>query len=185
MLIRAFFLHRVVLCTFGAALLLSLFSGLILADAVSAQLLHKLDKPSQATDFTLPDLDGEQHTLSVFKGKVVIVNFWATWCPPCRDEIPSLQRAWNKLKKKDVKLLAVHVGGDEDTVWTFLNDFEIEFPVLLDQSGEIAKKWPMHGLPVTFIIDPKGKMVLRAIGGRKWDHPDILRQILNLRTPTP
>ncbi len=150
------------------------------ADAAS-QLLHKVDGAPLAEDFELPDLDGNLRKLTDFRGKVVIVNFWATWCPPCRAEIPSMQRAWNILKQQDVMMLAVHVGGNEDKVWTFLTDYSVEFPVLLDKSSKVSKKWPMIGLPVTFIIDPMGHMALRAIGGREWDDEKLIEQVLGLR----
>jgi peroxiredoxin len=158
---------------------------LILLQVVSAhatpQLLHKVDGMPMAEDFELPDLDGNTRKLSDFKGKVVIVNFWATWCPPCRKEIPSMQRAWNILKGQDVMLLAVHVGGNEDKVWTFLTDFEVDFPVLLDASSKVSKKWPLFGLPVTFVINPKGQIALKAIGGREWDDEKLIKQLLDLR----
>ncbi len=164
--------------------LLALAAALFLvlpAAGADAQLLHPVKSKPAAKDFELPNLDGNKVKLSDFTGKVVVVNFWATWCPPCRKEIPSMQRAWNILKEKDVMMLAVHVGGTEDKVWTFLTDFSVEFPVLIDKTSKVSKAWPLVGLPVTFIIDPKGKIALRAIGGREWDDPKLIDQILALR----
>ena len=146
-----------------------------------AQFLHKMYRQPMAKDFELPDLDGNKVKLSDFAGKVVLVNFWATWCPPCRAEIPSMQRAWNILKEKDVMLLAIHVGGNEDRVWTFLTDFNVEFPVLLDASSKVSRSWPMMGLPVSFVIDPEGRIALQAIGGREWDNEKLIKQILSLQ----
>ncbi|VAV91546.1 hypothetical protein MNBD_ALPHA08-922 [hydrothermal vent metagenome] len=151
------------------------------ATNANAQLLHDVKAKPAAKNFELPDLDGKNVKLSDFSGKVVVVNFWATWCPPCRKEIPSMQRAWNILKEKDVMMLAVHVGGTEDKVWTFLTDFGVEFPVLMDKSSKVSRAWPLVGLPVTFIVDPKGRIALRAIGGREWDDPKLIDQILALR----
>ncbi len=145
------------------------------------QLLHPVPGTPMARDFELPNLDGEKVKLSDLKGKVVMINFWATWCPPCRKEIPSMQRAWKILKQKDVMMLAVHVGGTEDKVWSFLNDMNVDFPVLMDKSSRVSRSWPMMGLPVTFIIDPKGRLALRAIGGREWDDKGLIDQILALR----
>ncbi len=163
---------------------IALMAGLFLLPQVSyaqAQFLHKMDGKPLAKDFELPDLDGNKVKLSDFKGKVVLVNFWATWCPPCRAEIPSMQRAWNILKDKDVMLLAIHVGGNEDRVWTFLTDFGVEFPVLLDASSKVSRAWPMMGLPVSFVIDPEGRIALQAIGGREWDDEKMIAQILALK----
>ncbi len=146
-----------------------------------AQFLHEMYKQPMAKDFELPDLDGKKVKLSDFAGKVVLVNFWATWCPPCRAEIPSMQRAWNILKEKDVMLLAIHVGGNEDRVWTFLTDFNVDFPVLLDANSKVSRSWPMMGLPVSFVIDPEGRIALQAIGGREWDNEKLIEQILSLK----
>lgn len=149
--------------------------------SAAPQLLQEVDGQPAAPDFVLPDLDGNQVRLSDFLGKVVIVNFWATWCPPCRQEIPSMQRAWNRMKDEGVMMLALHVGGNEDKIWTFLNDFNVEFPVLIDAKSKVSKGWQMFGLPTTYIIDPGGRIVLRAIGGREWDDPGLVKQILSLR----
>ena len=144
------------------------------------QFLSPIPGTPPARDFELKDLDGELHKLSAYKGKIVIVNFWATWCPPCRAEIPSMQRAWNILKEKNVVMLAIHVGGNEDKVWSFLTDFDIDFPVLMDSRSRVSRRWPLMGLPTTFVIDPQGRIALRAIGGRKWDKPDLIKSILKL-----
>ena len=135
-----------------------------------------------APDFTLPSLEGGTTRLSSFKGKVVLVNFWATWCPPCRAEIPSMQRAWEKLKDNGVMMLAVHVGGNEDKIWTFLTDFNVEFPVLMDKRSKVSKTWPLVGLPTSFVVGPKGRIRLRAIGGREWDDAELISQILALKS---
>lgn len=155
------------------------------ASTVSAQGLPKYLQPvagkPKAADFTLPDLDEKKVSLSDFRGKVVIVNFWATWCPPCRFEIPAMQRAWVKLRDKGVMLLAVHMGGDADEVWSFADQYGVQFPVLIDADSSVARAWRMVGLPTTYVVDPDGRIVLRAIGGREWDDPDILKTILDLR----
>ena len=145
------------------------------------ELLHPVPGKPLARDFTLPDLDGNALKLSDFKGYIVIVNFWATWCPPCRAEIPSMQRAWKILKQHNVVMLAVHVGGNEDKIWSFLTDFGVDFPVLIDADSKVSRSWPMMGLPTTFIIDPQGRTALRAIGGREWDDPSLIKSILALQ----
>jgi peroxiredoxin len=161
-------------------LALLMLTGFVRPVTAAKMLLHRLDDRPPAMDFKLSDLDGKPHALSDYRGKIVLVNFWATWCPPCRAEIPSMQRAWRILKEKNVVMLAVHVGGTEDKVWTFLTDFGIEFPVLLDADATVSRAWLVRGLPVTYIIDPEGRMAMRAIGGREWDDTDLIEQILSL-----
>lgn len=136
--------------------------------------LTKLPDTPPATDFVLTDLDGNQHRLSDYRGQVVIINFWATWCPPCRAEMPSMQRAWEQLEKDGILMLGINVGEDEDTVFQFTANYPVEFPLLMDSDSRVISQWPVRGLPTTFVIDPRGNIVYRAIGGREWDDPELL-----------
>ncbi|HHK75114.1 MAG TPA: redoxin domain-containing protein [Rhizobiales bacterium] len=145
--------------------------------AQAGGLLQDMAGRPPAPDFTLPDIDGKTHTLSGYRGKVVIVNFWATWCPPCRKEVPSMQRAYTALEGTNVVMLAIHVGGNEDRIWSFLTDMDVTFPVLVDVGSKTGRKWPLRGLPTTFVVDRQGRIALRAIGGREWDDPAILKTI--------
>ncbi|GMQ89146.1 MAG: hypothetical protein BMS9Abin09_0604 [Gammaproteobacteria bacterium] len=160
-------------------------SVLFAQNAVSAeqpaQLLHEIPERPVAPDFSLKDMDGSVHTLSAYRGKVVILNFWATWCPPCREEMPSMERAWEKLKHEDIVMLAVNVGEDEDSIFEFTASYPVEFPLLLDQESVVTGNWPVRGLPTTFVIDPQGRIVYRAIGGRDWNAPGILKKIRALQ----
>lgn len=140
----------------------------------SSVLLSKLDTPTPAPAFSLPDMDGKKHTLSRHKGKPVIINFWATWCPPCRAELPAMNRGWAKIKDEGIEMIAINVGESEDTIFEFMGDHPIDFTVLLDESGEIINKWPVKGLPTTFILDKEGNLVYRAVGGREWDSDELL-----------
>jgi len=146
-----------------------------------SRLLTAIPSRPPAPSFELPDDEGEMHALSDYKGKAVVINFWATWCPPCRAELPSMNRAWEKLKKHDVQMLAINVGEDEDTVFAFTGEQEIDFQILLDESGEIINRWPVDGLPTTFILDKQGRVVYRAVGGREWDSDEIVDIIKNLK----
>ena len=145
------------------------------------QSLTSLSEPQPAPNFTLLDMDGVKHQLSDYKGQPIIINFWATWCPPCRAEMPSMERAWNKIKDEGIAMLAINVGEDEDTVFTFLGDYPANFTILLDQSGVVSEQWPVLGLPTTFIISPDGQLVYRAIGGREWDDKQLLDQIRQIK----
>ncbi len=138
------------------------------------------DKPD-APAFKLIDMDDEMHKLADYKGKPVIINFWATWCPPCREELPSMNRAWEKVKDDGIEMLAINVGEDEDTIFAFSGEYPINFTVLLDESGTEINKWPIKGLPTTFVIDPEGKIIYQAVGGREWDNDSLLDKVRALR----
>lgn len=147
----------------------------------TSPLLTTLNPAIAAPDFTLTDMDGETHSLASYKGKPVIINFWATWCPPCRAELPSMNRAWKKIKDEGIEMLAVNVGEDEDTIFAFMGNYPIDFTVLLDESGKIINNWPIKGLPTTFVLDKDGKLVYRAIGGREWDSDTLLDMVRKLK----
>lgn len=138
------------------------------------------DRP-EAPEFELMDIDGGTHRLSDYRGKVLIVNFWATWCPPCREEMPSMQRAWGQLEQDGILMLAVNVGEDEDTIFQFTANYPVEFPLLMDRDSSVVGAWPVRGLPTTFVVDPEGRLAYRAIGGREWDDPQLLESVRGLR----
>jgi len=94
-----------------------------------------------------------------------------------------MERAWKKLKKQDVTILAVNVGEDVDTIFPFTGNYPVTFPILLDQSSKVVKRWPVLGLPTTFVVDPRGRIAYRAVGGRKWDAPALLKTIRSLIPP--
>jgi peroxiredoxin len=146
-------------------------------------LVTMLDKP-QAPNFTLTDLDGQTHTLSDYRGKVIIVNFWAVWCAPCRKKMPSMQRAWKKIRNKNAVTLAANWGDDAESVSKFLEsiDVALEFPILLGGDQKMVSAWSVKGLPTTFVIDPEGRIVYKAIGDIEWDDPEILGKILQFKS---
>lgn len=149
--------------------------------ALGTEILTPVEGAPPAPDFTLPDMDGAELRLSDLRGKVVIVNFWATWCPPCRFEMPSLQRAWDVLKAEGGAVIAVHVGGNEDEIWQFMSAHDLDFPIVVDGKSAVIKAWPVLGLPTTFVIDPKGRIRYRAVGERIWDDPAIMEAVKALR----
>jgi peroxiredoxin len=161
-------------------LLLILFASFSLAQQ-SGKGLTKLPDAPQAPDFVLTDLDGNQHRLSDYRGQVVIINFWATWCPPCRAEMPSMQRAWVQLEKEGILMFGIDVGEDEETIFQFTANYPVEFPLLMDSDSSVINHWPVRGLPTTFVVDPKGRIVYRAIGGREWDDPELLSLVRELK----
>jgi peroxiredoxin len=143
--------------------------------------LSEVPGKPQAPAFELVDLDGKIHHLSDYRGKVLVVNFWATWCPPCREEMPSMERAWQKMKQEGMVMMAINVGEDEDTIFQFTANYPVTFPLLLDQDSEVVGRWGVRGLPTTYVVDPRGRVVYRAIGGREWDDPGLLEMMRALK----
>ena len=161
--------------------LLALASAPAAAEPAAAQALHPAQTPRLAPDFELPDLDGRLHKLSDYRGQVVVLNFWATWCPPCRAEMPSMQRGWEQVKDEGIVFLGVNVGEDADTVFLFLADYPVDFPLLFDAQAKVIEAYPVTGLPTTYIIDPAGRITHRAVGSREWDDTGLLDELRALR----
>lgn len=141
-----------------------------------------------APDFTLPDLKGKIYKLSDYKGKVVFVNFWATWCKPCEEEMPSMQIMYQVLKKSypDFELLAVSVDSKEaDVVESFVKKYGITFPVLHDKKGRIKEIYKTTGVPETFIIDQNGIIAEKVLGPRNWTKQDSVRTVIEILTNGP
>ena len=138
--------------------------------------------PRPAPDLKLKDLEGHLHDLAELRGKVVLINFWATWCPPCRREMPSMERLKQTLGGEPFVALAVDVGEDADTIGAFTSQLDTEptFPILLDTRGRSMQAWKVAGLPTTFLVDKEGQIVASAIGGREFDHPEIIKVIREL-----
>jgi thiol-disulfide isomerase/thioredoxin len=141
--------------------------------------LTSLSPAQPARDFTLPDLDGKSHKLSDYRGKVVLVNFWATWCPPCRREMPSMERLSQRLRDQPFAILAVNQQEEPDGVFVFTGQLDPAptFPILFDRNSTVSHAWGVPGLPASFIVDKAGRVVYRAMGGREFDHPEIEQAI--------
>ena len=133
-----------------------------------------------APDFELSDVSGKTVRLSDYRGKVVLLNFWATWCPPCREEMPSMERLYEKLRARNFELLAVNVETDDKPVLAFLEDHPHSFPVLRDNRGMLQDMYNVHRFPETFIINTQGIIVDKIIGARQWDDARIVSIISDL-----
>jgi len=133
-----------------------------------------LIRPSQdkrVEDFTLEKADGGTFQLSEHRGKVVFINFWATWCPPCREEMPAMERLFQRSQKGDLVMLAVSVDADLKAVAQFLNEQRFTFTVGLDPKMELANTYGVRALPASFIVDRQGRLAALALGPRAWDSP--------------
>ena len=142
----------------------------------------------QAASFDLQDLAGATHSLDAYRGSVVFLNFWATWCGPCRTEMPAMQALHERLAAgADFVMLAVNLQEDAGQVRRFAAEMGLSFQILLDSSGEIAAAYGARTLPMSYLIDKDGSILARVIGIRSWDQPEFERLFRALadRPPAP
>lgn len=144
--------------------------------------LEVVDPRPAVPELRLRGIDGGVHDLAALRGRVVLVNFWATWCPPCIEELPSLQRLWDAWRRHGLEVLAVNVGEEARDVETFLAGFRpaLAFPVLLDEDGDAFGAWRVFGLPTTFVVDRQGRLAYHAAGPRAMDSEPIRAQLAAL-----
>ncbi len=145
--------------------------------AVDEPLMTQLDVPVAATDFTLPDINKDLIKFSDYKGKFILVNFWAMWCPPCVKEFPSMQTLYETIGNENLEIIAVHAGPVESDIESFVQTHNISFKVLIDKDV-IVKGWKVAGLPISYLVNPDGKIIYQAIGPRDWD-VDAMRELIS------
>ena len=132
-----------------------------------------------APPLALEDIDGREHRLADLRGRVVAVNFWATWCPPCVAEMPAIQRMRDMLDGEGVSVLAVNAGESAEDIRSFVQDFDpaLTFPLLRDPNGDTFARWRVLGLPHTFVVDRSGNLAYTAQGARQMDSPHIIERL--------
>jgi len=145
-------------------------------------------------DFSLPTISGdggETLKLSDLKGRVVLVNFWASWCGPCVSELPAMERLYTRLKSRGLVIVGVGVDDQPEALTEFQRRFGLTFPLVVDQTGEVKSRYKLSGVPESFIVDKEGKLVMvpdpedgvptvRIVGPRAWDSPDAVARIESL-----
>ncbi len=136
--------------------------------------------PPQAEEFLLQTLDRRELRLSEFEGKVVLMNFWATWCPPCIEEMPSMQRLYESLPREQFEILAINMQEDRETVQRFISEHGFDYPILLDFDGAVARRYAVRGLPTSYVIAPDGSMPAALIGFAHWDEPGYVEFFQNM-----
>ncbi|MBN2323648.1 MAG: TlpA family protein disulfide reductase [Spirochaetes bacterium] len=132
----------------------------------------KLDRDIKAVEFTVESLDGKKTSLGDFKGKVIFLNFWATWCGPCKSEVEEIDRLYETLKDEAFTVMALDIQESKKKVRNFMKKNGIGFPVYLDERGEIAGEYGVNGIPTTYIIGPDGRVAGWAVGPREWGGED-------------
>lgn len=121
-----------------------------------------------AQNFQLQDIDGENFELKDTRGNWVFLHFWASWCGPCREEMPAIQQLSDAFTGKALEIVMVNTAEDEDTIFEFLATINVDLNTLLDSDGMVTEVWKPRGLPTTFLIGPDGNIRYQAIGGREW-----------------
>jgi peroxiredoxin len=137
--------------------------------------IQSMKDKRKAPDCTLEALNGERIQLKTFKGKMIFLNFWATWCGPCKEEMPSMEALYQKFKEKDFVFLTVAVDyGGAKRVKEFIEKQRYQFPVIVDPAGKTLDLFEINKIPSTLIIDKKGRIIGRAIGPRNWNSPEVV-----------
>jgi thiol-disulfide isomerase/thioredoxin len=129
---------------------------------------------------TLSDARGTPHTLTAYRGQVVLVNFWATWCEPCREEMPALQALQHKLGKERLVVLAVNYGESPERVQKFMHSMPLDFPIVLDRDMDTAKAWQVRVLPTSFVLGQEGTIRYKAVGALEWADAQIVKLLAAL-----
>ncbi|MEW8549601.1 MAG: TlpA disulfide reductase family protein [Candidatus Thiodiazotropha endolucinida] len=142
--------------------------------------IRSYSEPKFASDFSLPDLTGQIHEGSDYRDRAYIISFWATWCVPCIKELPDLQRAAEILDDENIAILTVNSGESREVIEQFLVQRSVTLPVLLDQDSSMLRQWRVLALPTSYIVNAKGQVVARVVGGIDWDELSILARVRSL-----
>ncbi len=148
--------------------------------AVQARELKPYGSDPAPPPLMLEDLNGKRHDLADYRERVVLVNFWATWCPPCVREMPSMQRLKEKMAGKPFAVLALNMGEDEKTVRAFLKKLPVDFTILMDRDGAALKAWKIFVFPTSFVLGPDGMIHYGLYGELEWDTEEAVRVMESL-----
>ena len=172
-----------------AVIILGMFLGVILilknssAESRNETLslgVQEYATPVEAVDFTLKDLDNKRISLKNYRGKVVMLNFWATWCTPCRLEMPSMEKLHRQFKDTGFVVLAVAAGEKAEGVTAFVKEYHITFYTLLDTDQGVAEEYKVWALPTTYFINAEGKIIGRVNGSRDWSAKEATQYISSI-----
>ena len=164
----------------GARGAVALLVAVLSAAPVQAAEVSLTAVSREAPSFSLTALDGSVVDDAALTGKHWIVNFWATWCPPCIEEMPAMNAAREALDPASIGMLAVNVGESPKAIEAFLEEVPIDFPVLLGDGALTLPDWGASALPTTLVVDADGRVILEAVGPRDWDDPGLLERLAAL-----
>lgn len=157
--------------------LLLLSSSVVVAQE---SLMTAISPSQKASNFTLASPDGKMISLNDYKGKYVLVNFWAHWCSPCIKEFPAMQKMYEQADKDNFEIIGIHAGPFNEQAAEFVNHFKISFPIVVDADTSL-KEWDIPALPMTYLINPQGEMIFKALGPREWNYEE-LQALINSST---
>jgi thiol-disulfide isomerase/thioredoxin len=154
-------------------------------DLYAAAGVQPVRDQAHAPAFVLNTLEGQPLDSASLRHKVIMVNFWATWCGPCKDELPSLQRLKQSFKAEEFELLAITTDQQREAIVGFVRSLGLAFPILLDEAKDVSAAFGVRGLPTTFLIGKDGRLLARAVGPRAWDSPASVALIRSVMEPGP
>jgi len=140
----------------------------------------KVPPAEDPVKINLKDMNGKNTSLSDFKGKIVFLNFWTTWCPTCRIEMPSMEKLHQKLKNKDFAMVTINLQESAPQVKAFFKEFKLTFTALLDSTGEVGASFGIRAIPTTYILDKTGRIIGQVSGPREWDSKAAMALFENL-----
>ncbi len=146
----------------------------------------KMPHAIRPLEIQLKDIFGNTVSLSAFRGKIVFLNFWATWCPTCVVEMPSMEKLHRRFKNQDFVMIAVNMQESETQVKSFFKQLQLSFTALLDSSGEVAAGLAVNALPTTYFLDKEGRIIGAALGPREWDNQasiELFKFLINRPAP--
>lgn len=152
----------------------------VAASTATEPALHRFRGLNKRIPLKLENLQGDQFDLRSYRGKVVLVNFWATWCAPCIEEMPSLSRLNNKMTDKPFKIVAVNIGESRKNIRKFLQRIPANFEILVDPDNKAVRVWKVYAYPSNFIVGKNGEIVLAYRGALQWDSPDVIKKLESL-----
>jgi DsbE subfamily thiol:disulfide oxidoreductase len=148
--------------------------------------LEEMKDRTAAPDFTLPGPDGKPRSLKDYRGKIVFLNFWATWCTSCRDEMPAMERLYQEFKGRGFEIVAVNVKDKRADALAFVKQLKLTYPVMMDPQGEVGLLYGAWGMPMTYLIDENGIVLARMWGPADWYSPgarNLIRALVEKKRP--